>query len=98
MRKENLDAGLAMDEVVFSQPPRSTKAGKTEKGGCMHSYLGFLLDETHGCRLSGSAHFDCALSRGTGFNHKVGKVSSSMGEDMGLYMVSEVSGRTLSDV
>ena len=53
-----------------------------------HPYLGFVLDGA----LSGSAHFDRALSRGTGFNHKVGKVSFSMGEDMGLWYLKSVVG------
>ena len=55
------------------------------------SDLPLLLDEA----LFGSAHFDHALSRGTGFNHKVGKVSSSMGEDMGLWYVKSVVGPTV---
>ena len=88
MRKEDPDAGFSVDGIDFSQPPRSTKAGKPKEGGCRHPYLGFLLDEA----LSGSAHFDRALSRGTGFNHKVGKVSSSMGEDMGLWYLQSVVG------
>ena len=53
-----------------------------------HTYLGFLLDEA----LSGSAHFDRAIARGAGFTHKVGKVSSSMGEDMGLWYLQSVVG------
>ena len=74
MHKGDSDAGFTVDGIAFSQPPRSTKAGKPKEGGCRHPCLGFLLDEA----LSGSAHFDRALSRGTGFNRKVGKVSSSM--------------------
>ena len=50
--------------------------------------VGFLLDEA----LSGSAHFDRAIARGAGFTHKVGKVSSSMGEDMGLWYLQSVVG------
>ena len=45
MRKEDLDAGFTVDGIAFSQPPRSTKAGKPKEGGCRHPYLGFLLDE-----------------------------------------------------
>ena len=38
MHKEDLDAGFIVDGIAFSQPPRSTKAGKPKEGGCRHPY------------------------------------------------------------
>ena len=82
--RTDVNAGFTVDGLSFEEP----KAKKPLDGGCRHTYLGFLLDEA----LSGSAHFDRAIARGAGFTHKVGKVSSSMGEDMGLWYLQSVVG------
>ena len=79
-----MNAGFTVDGLSFEEP----KAKKPLDGGCRHTYLGFLLDEA----LSGSAHFDRAIARGAGFTHKVGNVSSSMGEAMGLWYLQSVVG------
>ena len=79
-----VNSGFTADGLSFEE----AKAKKPLDGGCRHTYLGFLLDEA----VSGSVHFDRAIARGAGFTHKVGKVSSSMGEDMGLWYLQSVVG------